>query len=96
VTPETAQQGARQVPDADGTVLAARLPVTTLAWPFTLPMGLWGLLVLVKKSVRAGFAWNLERGGVGTIPVPRPTGPVRRRARGFLRSLWANIFTTHP
>jgi hypothetical protein len=76
--------------------IIALVPVTTMAWPFTLPMGLWALLILAKKRVRAGFALNLERSGVGTTVLPRPTGSARRGLRGFFRSFRAMFFTSGP
>jgi hypothetical protein len=76
--------------------IIALLPVTTMAWPFTLPMGLWVLLILAKKRVRAGFDLNVQRTSGGTTILPRPTGPVRRAVRGFFRSIRAMFFTSRP
>jgi tRNA A-37 threonylcarbamoyl transferase component Bud32 len=65
----------------------------TLTSLLTLPVGLWAFIVLRDLDVETAFA----PAGVAplrAVPPPRPTGPVRRRARAFLRSFRAMFFTT--
>jgi hypothetical protein len=67
-----------------------------------LPMGIWSLMVLRKRDVKAGFALKLRGqpeggpgGDAGARPKHRPTGPVRRKVRSFLDSVLA-MFVTRP
>ena len=82
-------------------VLAAVLaltPVTTLAFPVSLVMGFWALLILRKPEVRAAFASNLRRSALRPAPVttaPKP-GPLPRRGeRGLLRP-FLTFFYSQP
>jgi tRNA A-37 threonylcarbamoyl transferase component Bud32 len=66
-----------------------------------LPMGIWSLVILNRRRVKAGFALNLGEqpatppgGGTGARPKP-PTGPVRRKVRSFVNSVLA-MFVSRP
>jgi hypothetical protein len=59
-----------------------------------LPAGLWSFQVLNRPAVRAAFAANLRR--PPRPPAGGPTGPVRRRARSFWRSLRSLFVSTPP
>src|SRR5262249_43958441 len=77
----------------------ALLPVTGVVWLGTLPVGGWGLWVLLKPGVRAAVAPPLrQRPPAPARPTtsppepPAPTGPVRRQVRALLRSVRALVF----
>ncbi len=63
-----------------------------------LPLGLWALLTLRRREVRAAF----RHAGVGEEPnaraldekAPTPAGPVRRKVRSFFGSLRSLIFAS--
>jgi predicted Ser/Thr protein kinase len=78
--------------------IIALLPLTGLAFPLSLPMGIWTLVVLGKRSVRAGFGLNLPGSGVGgqaAGQLSKPSGPARGRVRSFVESVLA-VFVTRP
>ena len=90
--------------------VTALFPLTGPVYVLCVLMGVWALLVLRKRRVRAGFVRQLQsvtgRGGRGpglpagpprrpTSPPPRPTGPVRRKVRSFVESVLA-MFVTRP
>jgi serine/threonine protein kinase len=58
--------------------ILALTPFVGLAWMLSLPMGLWALLVLCRRQVRAGFALSLPewlREGLDGHPRARMAGP---------------------
>jgi tRNA A-37 threonylcarbamoyl transferase component Bud32 len=75
--------------------IIAMIPITGLAYPLSLPMGIWNVVILRKKQVLKGFALNLQRKGLPGAPAVRFTKPPTPR-RGVLRSVWAMFFTTRP
>jgi hypothetical protein len=76
------------------------LPIGGALWVLSLPVSIWALKVLRQESVQAGFAARRSGNGAAAFKraasTPRPTGPARRRMRGFLRSVRAMFFTTQP
>lgn len=67
-----------------------------------LPMGIWSVVILRKRDVKAGFALTLRGqpeggpgGDTGARPKHRPTGPVRRTVRSFVNSVLA-LFVSRP
>jgi tRNA A-37 threonylcarbamoyl transferase component Bud32 len=67
-----------------------------------LPMGIWSVVILRKRDVKAGFALKLRSqpeggpgGDTGARPKHRPTGPVRRKVRSFFNSVLA-MFVSRP
>jgi serine/threonine protein kinase len=81
--------------------LVALSPFTGFVWLLSLPMGIWAIIILSKRRVRAAFELQLrKKAGLpnrlwGWRAAPQ-NGPVRRRAPGLLRSMWAMFFTTRP
>jgi hypothetical protein len=80
--------------------IVAQAGFTGPALLFTLPMGIWAMLILIKRPVRAGFGLKLRRSACGTrrapaVPIPRPTGPVRGKVRSFFNSVLA-MFVSRP
>jgi predicted Ser/Thr protein kinase len=66
----------------------------------SVPMGIWSLVILHNRRVKAGFALSLRRRpeegpAPGAGPALRPTGPVRGRVRSFLDSMLA-MFVSRP
>jgi serine/threonine protein kinase len=58
--------------------ILAMTPFAGSVWMLSLPMGLWALLVLFRKQVRAGFALSLPewlREGIDGRPRARLVGP---------------------
>jgi serine/threonine protein kinase len=81
--------------------LVALSPFTGFLWLLGVPIGIWAIIILAKRRVRAAFELQLRKkaGLANRQPVPRAVpqnGPVRRRAPGLLRSMWAMFFTTPP
>jgi hypothetical protein len=81
--------------------LVALSPFTGFLWLLGIPMGIWAIIILSKRRVRAAFELQLRKkaGLSGRLPVLRAVpqnGAVRRRAPGLLRSMWAMFFTTPP
>ena len=65
-----------------------------------IPAGVWAIWTLSHPEVRAAFAARLRLAGgaVGPAPLPqppRPTGPVRRKARSFWRA-FRSVFVSSP
>jgi predicted Ser/Thr protein kinase len=68
----------------------------TITSLLTLPVGVWAFVVLRDLDVEAAFAADGEKRELPRpAPAPRPTGPVRRKARSFVESVLA-MFVTRP
>jgi tRNA A-37 threonylcarbamoyl transferase component Bud32 len=73
-------------------------------WAFGLAFGVWALITLRNRQVqlafgqpfRAGGAFEQPSVGARAAPAPQPTGPVRRRLRGFLGSMYSLVVASRP
>jgi tRNA A-37 threonylcarbamoyl transferase component Bud32 len=79
--------------------ILAMLPLTNVAWFFTFFMGRWAWRTLLKPEVQTGFARQLRSRKLSNRApqaalAALPTGPIRRRARAFLRSVRGLLFTS--
>jgi predicted Ser/Thr protein kinase len=67
--------------------ITAMTPFMGLVWLYSLPMGLWSLLVLCKRPVREGFALVLQGWGRGGHLNRSPTVPRDQRRELVRREL---------
>src|SRR5262249_13712112 len=79
--------------------LVALSPFTGFVWLLGVPIGIWAIIILSKRRVRAAFELSLrKKAGLAnwrpTPVIPAASVPFRRPRRSFLRSFWTMFFTT--
>jgi hypothetical protein len=86
------------------TAMWAMLPWSPLV-VVGIPFGIWALRILRRREVQALFGLPYSPAGspferplvLAPVPEPpRPTGPVRRRVRGFLGSMYSLLVKSRP
>jgi hypothetical protein len=66
------------------------------AWFFTLPIGVWALMVLTRSQGALAFGRAADGAPPTAVGSPQPSRPLGRRLRGWLRSFGGYFLWTFP